>query len=238
MRDKFIKNKYFNWYFNIINKSKNQVKNDYVEKHHIIPKCMGGTDEPENIVPLTAREHFICHWLLVKIVEDDVKYKLMYALSMMQNKSKYNPDRNLTSRQYEICKKYNSIATRLRPKLTKEQEERRRKNIKSSWDKSPERKKLLSEKTKERNKSVPKSEKTKEKISKTLKGKKHSPERRKNKSKYMRKTWKIIFTNNEYIITENRKLWCKNNGYNNSSLSNLYAGRIKFHKDIVYIEKL
>jgi len=39
----------------------------YFEKHHIIPKCMGGSDSPDNIVALTAREHFVAHQLLVKI---------------------------------------------------------------------------------------------------------------------------------------------------------------------------
>lgn len=39
----------------------------YTETHHIIPKSMGGSDDKENLVVLTAREHFIAHWLLYKI---------------------------------------------------------------------------------------------------------------------------------------------------------------------------
>lgn len=39
----------------------------YVEKHHIIPKSMGGSNNLSNIVKLTAREHFVAHWLLFKI---------------------------------------------------------------------------------------------------------------------------------------------------------------------------
>ena len=38
----------------------------YVECHHIVPRCMGGLDVSSNLVYLTAREHFICHWLLFK----------------------------------------------------------------------------------------------------------------------------------------------------------------------------
>lgn len=38
--------------------------NQYTEKHHILPKCLGGPDDPENIVSFTAREHFVAHWLL------------------------------------------------------------------------------------------------------------------------------------------------------------------------------
>ena len=39
----------------------------YYEKHHILPKCMGGLDTKDNLVYLTAKEHFICHKLLVRI---------------------------------------------------------------------------------------------------------------------------------------------------------------------------
>jgi hypothetical protein len=39
----------------------------YVERHHILPRCLGGSDEPENIASLTPREHFLAHLLLVKM---------------------------------------------------------------------------------------------------------------------------------------------------------------------------
>lgn len=39
----------------------------YKEVHHIKPKSMGGTDDPSNLVQLTAREHFIAHCLLARI---------------------------------------------------------------------------------------------------------------------------------------------------------------------------
>lgn len=36
----------------------------YFEKHHIVPKCVGGKDENSNYVLLTAKEHYICHMIL------------------------------------------------------------------------------------------------------------------------------------------------------------------------------
>lgn len=39
----------------------------YYEKHHIIPKCWGGSNRKENIIKLTAREHYIAHWLLYRM---------------------------------------------------------------------------------------------------------------------------------------------------------------------------
>ena len=51
----------------LINRSRNRTLEGYVEKHHIVPKCLGGTDDAENIAILTAEEHFLAHQLLVKM---------------------------------------------------------------------------------------------------------------------------------------------------------------------------
>ena len=39
----------------------------YYERHHIVPRSLGGSEDPENLVFLTAREHFIAHWFLWRI---------------------------------------------------------------------------------------------------------------------------------------------------------------------------
>ena len=44
---------------NIIERAKNRTLKGYKERHHIVPRCMGGTDEPENLVELTPEEHFV-----------------------------------------------------------------------------------------------------------------------------------------------------------------------------------
>lgn len=45
----------------------------YYERHHIIPRCLGGSNDKENLVLLTAREHFLAHWLLVRIYPENSK---------------------------------------------------------------------------------------------------------------------------------------------------------------------
>jgi hypothetical protein len=72
----------------------------YKEKHHIVPRCMGGTNDVNNIVELTAREHYLAHLLLVKIHPDN--RRLIYAASMMCS----SPDRlkRTNNRQYEWLK--------------------------------------------------------------------------------------------------------------------------------------
>lgn len=52
-------------------------KGEYKERHHIIPKCMGGWDEEENIIDLYAKEHFIAHKLLAE--ENPGNYKVFRA---------------------------------------------------------------------------------------------------------------------------------------------------------------
>ena len=45
----------------------------YYERHHILPKCMGGKDEENNFVLLTCREHIIAHILLYKMYPNNLK---------------------------------------------------------------------------------------------------------------------------------------------------------------------
>lgn len=56
----------------------------YYEQHHVIPRSLGGTDAASNLVALTAREHFICHTLLVHMHTGQHKRKMMWALNAMR----------------------------------------------------------------------------------------------------------------------------------------------------------
>ncbi len=77
----FLNNKYSKWYFNII---KNPVLENYNEKHHIIPRSCGGSDDSSNLVLLSARQHFICHLLLPKMMKHQThKNSMCYALRLM-----------------------------------------------------------------------------------------------------------------------------------------------------------
>lgn len=58
-------------------------ENVYHERHHIIPRSCGGTDDENNLIDLLGREHYIAHKLLVE--ENPDNYKLVYALWMMGN---------------------------------------------------------------------------------------------------------------------------------------------------------
>lgn len=81
----FLNNKYTKIYYKIIENSNNRpsLDNVYTEKHHIIPKSLGGSNDISNIAELTAREHFICHRLLVKMTTGDDKRKMAWAVKRM-----------------------------------------------------------------------------------------------------------------------------------------------------------
>lgn len=99
-------NKYYSSYLNIINnRISNPIDNDYTEKHHIVPKSLGGTNESDNIVNLSAKEHFICHYLLTKVypVGSVEWYKMQHAFMIMAASS--NGKRYYNSRLYESCRK-------------------------------------------------------------------------------------------------------------------------------------
>ena len=83
-------------------------KLDYSERHHIVPRCLGGSDDKFNLVVLTAREHFLAHYLLTKIYPDN--YKLVDAFRMMGVINKEEQDRYINSRLYESKKKLFSEA--------------------------------------------------------------------------------------------------------------------------------
>jgi hypothetical protein len=105
----FKENKYSKTYFSIINRAKSRLIEGYTEKHHIIPKSIGGSDDSSNLVDLTAREHYICHLLLPKMTDGEDRYKMIYAYTIMSGRKIYG------SRKYAFYKEeYSKINSELR----------------------------------------------------------------------------------------------------------------------------
>ena len=107
----FLNNEFTKEYYKIIDKYKNQPKEGYMEKHHIIPKSFGGKDVKSNTVWLTASDHFECHKLLVKMTEGKYKIKMWNALWRMMNKQSHNQQRDyvFTNEEYEQARIQHSI---------------------------------------------------------------------------------------------------------------------------------
>lgn len=106
----FNENKYTKWYNNIISSAKNRLDSGmYSETHHIIPRSLGGNNTKENLVRLTAREHFLCHYLLTKMTQGQSYYKMCFAFNSIRRSSS-NQERSLTARQYETIRRVVSLA--------------------------------------------------------------------------------------------------------------------------------
>ena len=109
----FIHNKYTRIYYSIITNAQSRIldKNIYAEKHHIIPKSLGGTDKITNLVKLTAREHFICHWLLTKMTSRDSRGSMIHALFMMKrgHEKQFRYKSKISSRVYSKLKEERSL---------------------------------------------------------------------------------------------------------------------------------
>lgn len=152
----------------ITDRAKIRILDSYKEKHHIHPQSLGGPNKKENLVWLTAREHFICHWLLIKMTEGESRGKMVYALQGMKASNKYQ-DRYHTKITARVYAKYReehakNHSTRMKGR--------------KAWNKggavlTDEQRKRISDAAKNR---APKSKKTIDKWKKSRAGYKHSDE--------------------------------------------------------------
>lgn len=112
----------------------------YYEKHHIKPRCLNGSNDENNLVLLTPREHYICHKLLVFIYFDNKK--LIWALHRMTFSKRYGEI--LSSRDYEYAR--NALIKILSIKPGHTPRNKGKHNVQIYTD---ERNKKVAEKTKE-----------------------------------------------------------------------------------------
>lgn len=126
-----------------LNRKRNQ--GIYLEEHHILPRCKAGTNDKNNLVMLTAREHFLCHKLLHKMFPTDSKlyfaYRAMAAFDTTGN-------RGISAREFEYTKKLFSkfvseINTGRVP--TEEQRQKMRDNNPNKGGLTPEHAKAISD---------------------------------------------------------------------------------------------
>lgn len=86
-------------YHNLVEKAKleNRKRGEvYYERHHIIPRSMGGNDLSHNLVLLTAKEHFVAHHLLWRIHRN---IPMALAFSNMQGTKS---GKKINARTYEV----------------------------------------------------------------------------------------------------------------------------------------
>jgi hypothetical protein len=102
-------NKYKRWYDQLIERARDRQLDEYYERHHVLPRAMGGGNERTNLVRLTYREHFLAHWLLVKFTIGHDKLKMRHALSRMTHR-KHTSNAIISGWQYDLARKSNREA--------------------------------------------------------------------------------------------------------------------------------
>jgi len=174
---------YQNHYNKLIDRAKNRLLEGYTEKHHIIPRCINGSNNIDNIVVLTPEEHYVAHQLLVKIYPNEPK--LIYAAHMMTIVS---PDHGYRrNKLYGWLRKCHSNLLTGVPR-SEEIKQKISKKLKGNipWNKGVLQSEEHKRKNSESHKGHKVEEKTKRKISKKLKGTKRSEENRRQKSESMK----------------------------------------------------
>jgi|688.fasta_scaffold749808_1 hypothetical protein len=178
-----IENKYTKLYYKITSNAKQRITEGYTELHHIIPQSMGGSNNKENLVHLTAREHFICHWLLIKMTEGEDRSKMLYALNGMKAENRYQQryHTKITARVYEKYRIEHAENHSKRMKGRKawnkgvpQTEEHKEKNRQAALQRAPKSEETIA-KWKESRAGYIASEETKQKQSLALKGKLKGP---------------------------------------------------------------
>jgi len=134
----------------IIERAKSRQIEGYTETHHIVPRCLGGSNKKDNLVNLTLKEHYLVHLLLVRIRPGVPQ--LVYAAWMMSNRGNIKRGSTYANLRESYIKLYNE-------------------KIKKRLDEDPDYLKKISQKSKgvpKRNKEnykQPKSEETRKKMS-------------------------------------------------------------------------
>lgn len=165
---------------------------EYHERHHIIPKCLGGTNEEDNLIDLFAREHFIAHKLLAEENPDNTK--LIYAwwcMSSMKNERTHNRY-ECTPEEYEQAKiAFSQVVSANTQRRFQDPEARQKQSeIQKKRFEDPEERRKNGEYTKKQYENPER----RKKQSDTIKKKYEDPEMRKKTSEASKKMWQ----NDEY----------------------------------------
>jgi len=216
-------------------KSKNREKGKgiYYEKHHILPKCLEGNNDKENLVLLTAKEHFVVHKLLIKIYPNKRGINFAYY-AMVYFPSKYRKQKLiLSSNDYKYAKEIFSKVQSTRKVWNKEKH--------GLYKCSNETKQKLSIKSSGENNGMHNKKHTNEakrKIGLKNSGEnnglrklvKNNPNIIKGENNHKSKSYKIIDPNNNIITIKGLRKFCRENNLHHSNMIKVADNKQKNHK--------
>lgn len=181
----------------------------YKEKHHILPKSMGGGGDWKNLVELTAREHFLAHWMLWRIHRNK---QMAFAFTYMRYGNDKQPDKYYSSKGFEAARK---AVSEVQTGTTMPQGQKDKISQTLKGRPSPMKGKVPW------NKGVPRSKETKEKLRLASTGRKYSEDTKRKLSEINSGEGNGFYGKNhtEETIKKmreknhlSRKVFCENNG--------------------------
>ncbi len=207
----FIPNRYTQVYWSIVTNARvrgldKRDHQEYLEWHHIIPTALDGPDVDENKVLLTAREHFLCHLLLTRMLYGKALIRMRHAFSYMATGRSWSHQRHVPSRWYAKAKEFMALPRdsdwcanisigQTGKKKSKESVEKMRKSLTG---------RTLTEDHKRR-------------IGENAVG--FSSAAREARLMSLQKTYQVHY-DNEYEDVINLKAWCLEKGFNYSTANN------------------
>jgi hypothetical protein len=177
--------KYLRIYIGIIERCKSMNEEDfsgYCEVHHILPRCMNGTDIKENLVKMPVRYHIIAHMVIVEAYPEIAGLRRALVLITGKNKKKAGREEGLTRISSRLVAKMREEAWRKLKEIGKSPEHRRKISETLKGRKIP---RDIVEKVASKLRGRKMSEEQKKKMSELLRGKKRSPETLKRMSAAM-----------------------------------------------------
>lgn len=120
---------YVRIYNSLIDRARYRIILGYKERHHVIPKCMGGSNDKENIVLLTPEEHYVAHQLLVKINPGNID--LIWAALAMQGVGRgkgriHNKSYGWLKKKFSQCQIGRKLSEEVKKKIGIKSRERNR----------------------------------------------------------------------------------------------------------------
>ena len=98
---------------NILNtRGRHGIENEYYERHHILARCCGGTNEENNLIDLFAEEHYTAHKLLAEEHPNIIGLQQAFACMSFMKKDHYR----VTCEEYAAAKKAQAVASSVRLK--------------------------------------------------------------------------------------------------------------------------
>lgn len=102
-------------YTRLIARARDRQYDGYTERHHIVPRSLGGPDTPDNLVRLTPKEHFVCHLCLVRTTHGREKAKMSLAAKrLIDSKHPAYAQVRVTGRIYAALRETIAVDARIR----------------------------------------------------------------------------------------------------------------------------